>query len=126
MSHNLFIYIQKVYKHYCSIGANVAQLKKSGGKLPTKLNKMNKQLNLFETVNEATNPACFLGAVSNRVIFSSYVNEKVAWLAYGDFIRFALSNTNGDVRFGYYVDGEPFCSGSFGELRYSGFLKHGC
>lgn len=67
-----------------------------------------------------------LGAVSNRVIFSSYVNEKVAWLAYGDFIRFALSNTNGDVRFGYYVDGEPFCSGSFGELRYSGFLKHGC
>ncbi len=63
---------------------------------------------------------------NDRVIFSSYVNEKVAWLAYGDFIRFALSNTNGDVRFGYYVDGEPFCSGSFGELRYSGFLKHGC
>ena len=74
---------------------------------------------------KATNPACFLGAVSSRVIFSSYVNEKVAWLAYGDFIRFALSNTNGNVRFGYYVDGEPFCSGSFGELRYSGFLKHG-
>jgi len=94
--------------------------------LPTKLNKMNEQLNLFETVNEATNPACFLGAVSNRVIFSSYVNEKVAWLAYGDFIRFALSNTNGNVRFGYYVDGEPFCLGGFGELRYSGFLKHGC
>ena len=94
--------------------------------MPININKMNEQLNLFETVNEATNPACFLGAVSNRVIFSSYVNEKVAWLAYGDFIRFALSNTNGDVRFGYYVDGEPFCSGSFGELRYSGFLKHGC
>lgn len=94
--------------------------------MPTKLNKMNKQLNLFETVNEAPNPACFLSAVSNRVIFSSYVNEKVAWLAYGDFLRFALSNTNGDVRFGYYVDGEPFCSGNFGELRYSGFLKHGC
>ena len=87
---------------------------------------MEKQLTLFDTINEETNPACFLGDVSNRVIFSSYVNEKVAWLAYGDFIWFALSNTNGDVGFGYYVDGEPFCSGSFGELRYSGFLKHGC
>ena len=31
--------------------------------MPTKLNKMIQQLNLFETVNEATNPACFLGAV---------------------------------------------------------------
>ena len=109
-----------------SITANGLQLKNRVGNYPQNLNKMNEQLNLFETVNEATNPACFLGAVSNRVIFSSYVNEKVAWLAYGDFIRFALSNTNGDVRFGYYVDGEPFCSGSFGELRYSGFLKHGC
>jgi len=86
---------------------------------------MEKQLTLFDTINKEPNIACFLGDVSNRVIFSSYVNEKVAWLAYGDFIMFALSNTNGNVRFGYYVDGEPFCSGSFGELRYSGFLKHG-
>ena len=77
-----------------------------------------------QTGNEATNHDCFLGDVSNRVIFSPYVNEEVAWLAYGDFLRFALSNTNGDVRFGYYVDGEPFCSGYFGEFRYSDFLKH--
>ena len=68
--------------------------------MPTTLETMEKQMTLFDTINEATNPACFLGAVSNRVIFSSYVNEKVAWLAYGDFLRFALSNTNGDVRFG--------------------------
>jgi hypothetical protein len=31
--------------------------------MPTKLNTMEKQLNLFDNVNEATNPACFLGAV---------------------------------------------------------------
>lgn len=75
--------------------------------------------------NNETTAQLGIGGVSNRVIFSSYVNEKVAWLAYGDFIRFALSNTNGDVGFGYYVDGEPFCSGRFGVLSYSGFLKHG-
>ena len=30
---------------------------------------MNEQLNLFETVNEATNSACFLGAVSNHALW---------------------------------------------------------
>jgi len=52
--------------------------------LPTKLNKMNEQLNLFETVNEATNPACFLGAVS--VSFDSLV-ENLKELGYSVFIR---------------------------------------
>jgi hypothetical protein len=37
--------------------------KKSGGKLPTKLNTMSKKSKTDKTVNEATNPACFLGAV---------------------------------------------------------------
>ena len=52
--------------------------------MPTKLNKMNEQLNLFETVNQATNPACFLGAVS--VSFDSLV-ENLKELGYSVFIR---------------------------------------
>jgi hypothetical protein len=45
---------------------------------------MNNQLNLFETVNEATNPACFLGAVS--VSFDSLIS-KLKELGYSVFIR---------------------------------------
>lgn len=45
------------------MNANVLQLKKSGGKLPTKLDTMSKKLKTDKTVNEATNPACFLGTV---------------------------------------------------------------
>lgn len=45
---------------------------------------MEKQLNLFDTINEATNPACFLGAVS--VSFDSLI-EKLKELGYSVFIR---------------------------------------
>jgi len=56
----------------------------SGGNLPTNLNTMEKQLNLFETVNEAINPACFLGAVS--VSFDSLI-DNLKELGYSVFIR---------------------------------------
>jgi len=36
---------------------------------------MNKQLNLFEPVNEATNPACFLGAVSGSFVFQNGIKN---------------------------------------------------
>lgn len=36
---------------------------------------MNKQLNLFETVNEATNPACFLGAVGGSFVFKNGIKN---------------------------------------------------
>ncbi len=45
---------------------------------------MNEQLNLFETVNEANNPVCFLGAVS--VSFDSLI-ENLKELGYSVFIR---------------------------------------
>jgi len=45
---------------------------------------MIQQLNLFETVNEATNPACFSGAVS--VSFDSLI-EKLKEFGYSVFIR---------------------------------------
>ena len=45
---------------------------------------MNEQLNLFETVNEVTNPACFLGAVS--VSFDSLI-KKLKELGYSVFVR---------------------------------------
>ena len=45
---------------------------------------MNKQLNLFETVNEATTPACFLGVVS--VSFDSLI-ENLKKLGYSVNIR---------------------------------------
>ena len=45
---------------------------------------MNEQLNLFETINEATNPACFLGAVS--VSFDSLI-EQLKKFGYSVFIR---------------------------------------
>ena len=45
---------------------------------------MEKQLKLFGTVNEAINPACFLGAVS--VSFDSLI-EKLKELGYSVFVR---------------------------------------
>lgn len=45
---------------------------------------MEKQLNLFETVNETQQPACFLGAVS--VSFDSLI-DKLKELGYSIFIR---------------------------------------
>lgn len=36
---------------------------------------MNKQLNLFETVNEATNPAYFLGAVGGSFVFQNGIKN---------------------------------------------------
>ena len=48
--------------------------------VPTKLNKMNKQLNLFDNVNEATNPACFLGAVMrSALVDTNKVIKTVKW-----------------------------------------------
>ena len=47
--------------------------------MPTKLNTMNENLNTNETVNEATNPACFLGAV--RV--STYITCSAIWFKDG-------------------------------------------
>ena len=35
-----------------------------------KINKMNEQLNLFDTVNEATNPACFIFVVTKRFLLT--------------------------------------------------------
>lgn len=52
--------------------------------MPTKLNTMEKQLTLFDTINEETNPACFLGAVS--VSFDSLI-ENLKELGYSVFIR---------------------------------------
>lgn len=45
---------------------------------------MEKQLNLFDTINEATNPACFLNAVS--VSFDSLI-AKLKELGYSVSIR---------------------------------------
>jgi hypothetical protein len=42
--------------------------------MPTKLNKMNENLNTNKTINEATNSACFLGAVSNSFSFWFWKN----------------------------------------------------
>lgn len=61
--------------------------------------------------------------INERVHFASNVTPKIAWMCYGDFIQYFLDNTNSDIRFGYYVDGEPFCSGHFGEVRYSNFIN---
>ena len=36
---------------------------------------MNEQLNLFETVKEATNPACFLGAVGGSFVFQNGIKN---------------------------------------------------
>ena len=52
--------------------------------MPTKLNTMEKQLTLFDTINDATNPACFLGAVS--VSFDSLI-EQLKKFGYSVFIR---------------------------------------
>jgi hypothetical protein len=45
---------------------------------------MEKQLNLFNTVNEATNPACFLGVVN--VSFDSLI-DKLKEFGYSVFVR---------------------------------------
>lgn len=69
---------------WTKVADNDPQLKNRAWKPPTKFNKMLQQLNLFETVNEATNTACFLGAVS--VSFDSLI-EQLKKYGYSVFIR---------------------------------------
>jgi hypothetical protein len=59
-----------------------------------------------------------------KIRFGNNVNQEAALLAYGDFIYWIKETSNSlNIFFGYYVDGEPFCSGSFGEVRYSQFIN---
>ena len=86
------------------------------------------QTSLFEEIQpvELRQPALRQADVTCRVRFGSYVTVDVAKMAYADFIDWVQRTTNAkDMFFGYYMDGEPFCSGSFGEIRYSAWLRHG-
>lgn len=57
--------------------------------------------------------------------FGNNVNPEIARMCYGDFIEWVKTETGCEnFFFGYYVDGEPFCSGSFGEIRYSLWQKN--
>jgi ubiquinone/menaquinone biosynthesis C-methylase UbiE len=40
---------------------------------------MNENLHTENTINEATNPACFLGAVSNRLILDACCGSRMFW-----------------------------------------------
>ncbi len=49
----------------------------------------------------------------------------IVLMFYGEFIKWVALKTNAtNIFIGMYCDGEPFCSGSFGEISYMGYLKH--
>ena len=63
--------------------------------------------------------------ISDNFRFAPYVNKEIAIMAYGDFMEWVYDiSDESNVFFGYYCDGEPFCSGMFGEMTYRQFLNH--
>ena len=44
---------------------------------------------------------------------------------YDEFIKWVALKTNAtNIFIGMYYDGEPFCSGNFGEISYMRYLRH--
>lgn len=51
--------------------------------------------------------------------------REVILMFYGEFVKFVAKLTNAsNIYLGMYCDGEPFCSGNFGEISYTGYLKN--
>lgn len=51
--------------------------------------------------------------------------RNIVLMIYGEFIKWVAFKTNAtNIFIGMYCDGEPFCSGNFGEISYMGYLKY--